>query len=44
MEDTGTGVLFKKIPNTLELLGSGASHASAEEMKKLLDEARAEKE
>ncbi len=44
VEDTGTGVLFKKIPSTLELLGSGAGHASVEEMKKLLDEMRAEDE
>jgi len=44
VKDTGTGVLFKKIPSTLELLGSGASHASVEEMKKLLDEMRAEDE
>jgi len=42
VEDTGRGILFKKIPNTLELVGSGAKHATVDEMKQLLDEMRAE--
>jgi len=41
-EDTGKGILFKKVPSTLELIGSGAGHASVGEMKRLLDEMRAE--
>jgi AbrB family looped-hinge helix DNA binding protein len=44
VEDTGKGILFKKVPNTLELIGSGAGHATVKEMKKLLDEMRAEEE
>jgi len=44
VEDTGKGILFKKTSSTLELIGSGAGHASVEEMKKLLDEMRAEEE
>ena len=44
VEDTGKGILFKKVRSTLELIGSGAEHASVEEMKKLLDEMRAEEE
>jgi len=44
VEDTGKGILFKKASSTLELIGSGAKHASVDEMKKLLDEMRAEEE
>jgi AbrB family looped-hinge helix DNA binding protein len=44
VEDTGEGILLKKTPNTLELLGSGSRHASVKEMKQLLDEMRAEDE
>jgi AbrB family looped-hinge helix DNA binding protein len=44
VEDTGKGILFKKASGTLELIGSGAKHASVEEMKRLLDEMRAEEE
>jgi len=44
VEDTGKGILFKKTTNTLELIGSGAKRASVVEMKKLLDEMRAEEE
>ena len=44
VEDTGKGILFKKASSTLELIGSGAKHASVVEMKKLLDEMRAEEE
>ena len=42
VEDTGKGILFRKVPNTFELIGSGARRASVEEMKRLLDEMRAE--
>ena len=42
VEDTGKGILLKKAKGTLELIGSGAGSASVDEMKKLLDEIRAE--
>ena len=44
VEDTGRGILLKKTTGTLELVGSGARHASVEEMKRLLDEMRSEEE
>lgn len=44
VEDSGRGILFKKVPNTLELIGSGAKFATVKEMKKFLDEMRAEKQ
>jgi AbrB family looped-hinge helix DNA binding protein len=42
VEDSGKGILFKKVPSTLELIGSGAKFATVKEMKKLLDQLRAE--
>jgi hypothetical protein len=36
--------LFRKTTGTLELIGSGSTYASVQEMKKLLDEMRAEEE
>jgi AbrB family looped-hinge helix DNA binding protein len=42
VEDTGKGILLRKATSTLELIGSGSKHASVEEMKRLLDEMRAE--
>ncbi len=44
VEDTGQGILLKKATGTLELIGSGASSASVGEMKRLLDEMRAEED
>jgi AbrB family looped-hinge helix DNA binding protein len=44
VEDTGTGILFRKATGTLDLIGSGSKSASVEEMKELLDEMRAEEE
>jgi AbrB family looped-hinge helix DNA binding protein len=44
VEDTEKGILFSKAPSTVELLGSGARHASVREMKKLLDNMRAEED
>jgi len=44
VEDTGKGILFRKATSTFELIGSGSKHASVEEMKRLLDELRAEEE
>ena len=44
VEDTGRGILFRKAESTLELIGSGAKSASVEEMKRLLDEMRAEED
>ena len=40
--DTGEGILFKPKKSFLDLAGSGAKHASVEEMKKLLDGLREE--
>lgn len=42
VQDTGKGILLKKAKSTLELIGSGARSASVEEMKRRLDETRAE--
>ena len=44
VEDTGKGILLRKATNTLDLIGTGSKHASVNEMKKLLDEMRAEEE
>ena len=44
VEDTGNGILYMKASSTIDLIGSGAKHASVEEMKRLLDEMRAEEE
>jgi AbrB family looped-hinge helix DNA binding protein len=44
VEDTGKGILFRKAASTLELVGSGSKHASVDEMKRLLDEMRAEEQ
>lgn len=44
VEDTGKGILFKKTMSTVELIGSGSKYGSVEEMKKLVDEMRAEEE
>jgi AbrB family looped-hinge helix DNA binding protein len=40
--DTGKGILYEKVPGTSDLIGSGSKRATVEEMKKLLDEMRAE--
>ena len=42
--DTNDGILFKPKITTMDLFGSGAKFATVEEMKKLLDEIRAEDE
>ena len=42
--DTGYGIMFKRKLTTTDLFGSGAKYATEEEMKKLLDELRAEDE
>lgn len=42
--DTNDGILFKPKISTTDLFGSGAKYATPEEMKKLLDELRAEDE
>ncbi len=44
VEDTGDGILFKKLPSILDLIGSGSKEATVEEMKRLLDEMRARDE
>lgn len=40
--DTKDGILFKPKKSTIDLAGSGAKHATPEEMKKLLDKLREE--
>ena len=40
--DTGEGILFRPKKSTVDLAGSGAKHATPEEMKKLLDRLREE--
>jgi len=40
--DTNDGILLKPLLTTMDLAGSGAKYATVEEMKKLLDELRAE--
>jgi len=40
--DAEDGILFRPIKSTIDLAGSGARHATPEEMKKLLDELREE--
>jgi AbrB family looped-hinge helix DNA binding protein len=42
--DTGDGIMFKRKLTTTDLFGSGTKYATVEEMKKLLDELRAEDE
>ena len=42
--DTNDGILLKRKLTTFDLAGSGAKYATVEEMKKLLDELRAEDE
>ncbi len=44
VEDTGDGILFRKLPSILDLAGSGSKKATVEEMKRLLDEMRASDE
>ena len=44
VEDTGKGILFRKARSTFDLIGSGSKSASVEEMKRLLDEMRAEED
>jgi len=40
--DTEDGILFKPKKSTIDLAGSGAKHATPQEMKKLLDKLREE--
>jgi len=40
--DAGDGVLFRPKKSTIDLAGSGAKHATPEEMKKRLDRLREE--
>ena len=42
--DNKDGILFKRKLTTSDLFGSGAKYATVEEMKRLLDELRAEDE
>ncbi len=40
--DSGTGILLKPKPSTVDLVGSGSKYATPEEMKRLLDKMREE--
>ena len=40
--DSGSGILLKPKPSTVDLAGSGSGHSSPEEMKRLLDRMREE--
>ncbi|MEM2953599.1 MAG: AbrB/MazE/SpoVT family DNA-binding domain-containing protein [Candidatus Bathyarchaeia archaeon] len=40
--ETSEGILFKPKKSTIDLAGSGAKHATPEEMKRLLDKLREE--
>ena len=40
--DTKDGILFKPKKSTIDLAGSGAKHATPQEMKKILDKLREE--
>ena len=40
--DSGSGILMKPVPSTVDLAGSGAKYASPREMKRLLDKLREE--
>jgi AbrB family looped-hinge helix DNA binding protein len=44
VEDTGRGILFRKVEGVLDLIGTGSKSATVEEMKKLLDEMRAKED
>jgi len=40
--DSGDGILFKPVPSTVDLAGSGSKHSSPEAMKTALDRLRDE--
>jgi AbrB family looped-hinge helix DNA binding protein len=40
--DSGSGILLKPVPSTVDLAGSGGKYASSREMKRLLDKLREE--
>jgi len=42
VSETPEGILFKPKKSTIDLAGSGAKHATPEEMKRLLDKLREE--
>jgi len=42
VSETPEGILFKPKKSTMDLAGSGAKHATPEEMKRLLDKLREE--
>jgi AbrB family looped-hinge helix DNA binding protein len=44
VEDTGKGILLKKVPSVIDMIGSGSKHATVEEVKRMLDEMRAEED
>jgi AbrB family looped-hinge helix DNA binding protein len=40
--DSGSGILLKRKPNTVDLAGSGSKYSTPREMKRLLDKMREE--
>ncbi len=38
VEDTGKGILLKKVPSVIDMIGSGSKSAPVEEVKRMLDE------
>jgi AbrB family looped-hinge helix DNA binding protein len=40
--DSGSGIIMKPKPSTIDLAGSGAKHSTPKEMKRLLDRLREE--
>lgn len=40
--DSGSGILLKPVPSTVDLAGSGARYSTPREMKRLLDKLREE--
>jgi AbrB family looped-hinge helix DNA binding protein len=40
--DSGSGILLKRKPNTVDLAGSGSKYSTPREMKRLLDKIREE--
>ena len=40
--DSGSGILLKPKPSTVDLAGSGSKHSNPQEMKRLLDRMREE--
>ena len=40
--DSGSGIVLKRVPNTIDLAGSGSKYSNPRDMKRLLDKLREE--